>query len=104
MIKSNKHSKPLKPDKIQDSKNAGQEEHEEVTPDEIKIDDEQSGKENPLHGSGTGRQFHFQTGGCIGAILSLVVITILFTVFLPIGILALVVAAVYFSWQMRRFR
>lgn len=104
MTEPNKHSKPLKPDKVQKGDNASGDENDEVTPDKIQIDDEQSDKQNPFHGAGEGKQFHFHTGGCIGAIISLVVITILFTVFLPVGIIALLIAAVYFSWKMRRFR
>ncbi len=97
-------NKPEKPDKTKQKGSSEKARIEEVKAEEIRIDDQESHQDTHHFGPGKGKRIQFQTVGCLGAILSLVVVIVLFTVLLPVGILALILVTGYFSWKMRKMR
>lgn len=95
----NKESEANKPDKHQ-KQDKNDDGVDQVKVEEIHIEEETADKEDAFQAPPKGRQFQVQTTGCIGALVSLAVVAVLFVVFLPIGILALFVFGAYLSWKM----
>ena len=78
------------------------EEHvERVEVEEVEIDDDN--RQRNFRGDYS-RNLHFQTTGCIGLLLGLIVTVVLFFFFLPVAILALIVTTVYFNWKLRKMK
>lgn len=73
---------------------------ERIEEEEIRIDAPASeNAEEPFQGQ---RNFHFQTTGCIGTLVGLVITAFLFFVFLPLGIVVLLGVLGYYAWKVRK--
>lgn len=73
---------------------------EKIEEEEIEIGAPASDEsEEPFQGH---RNIHFQTTGCIGALVALVITAFLFFVFLPLGIVVLLGVFGYYAWKSRR--
>lgn len=73
---------------------------DKIEEEEIRIDVPGSeDAEEPFRGH---RNFHFQTTGCIGTLVGVVITVFLFFVFLPLGIVVLLGVFGYYAWKLRK--
>jgi hypothetical protein len=71
---------------------------EHVKAEEVKIDVEGEQQQQPPPFS---RSFRVRSTGCIGTLAGLVAGSLLFLVFLPLGLIALSAAGIYLGWKFR---
>lgn len=74
--------------------------HDHVEAEEVKIhvqgEESQHQKSPPFN-----RQFQLRTNGCLTTLIAILGVVVLFTVFLPLGIVILLGTAGYLSWKYR---
>lgn len=83
---------------IQRRRDSGKHEHVEAEEVKIHVEGEKSQhQERPPFN----RQFQLRTNGCLTSLIGIVGIMVLFTVFLPLGIVILLGTAGYLGWKYR---